>query len=238
MTTNLETQKDLVDLNKLTQARLESVNPDDVRFSINTDKSEWWEKIRWKKWREKLEQTKERDRDYWNRLRELVAKINEEMPEINEEMPEKRIDLKKSLAELREKLEQTWWKKLRKKLEQTKKRDRDYWNRWRDVFKKGIDDATIEENTRKELLLNALKEGNPDELEDLLFSWLPEETPEQVQSIINWLESYLENQVKVKLAEAKNDPKLNYRIAVIEDEEKYVKEIISAYERIKVKMEA
>jgi len=35
------------------------------------------------------------------------------------------------------------------------------------------------------LLLNALKEGNPDELEDLLFSWLPEETPEQVQSIIN-----------------------------------------------------
>jgi len=52
------------------------------------------------------------------------------------------------------------------------------------------------------------------------------------------LESYLENQVKVKLAEAKNDPKLNYRIAVIEDEEKYVKEIISAYERIKVKMEA
>jgi len=40
MTTNLETQKDLVDLNKLTQARLESVNPDDVRFSINTDKSE------------------------------------------------------------------------------------------------------------------------------------------------------------------------------------------------------
>ena len=176
MTTNLETQKDLVDLNKLTQARLESVNPYDVRFSINTDKSEWWEKIRWKKWREKLEQTKERDRDYWNR--------------------------------------------------------------WRDVFKKGIDDATIEENTRKELLLNALKEGNPDELEDLLFSWLPEETPEQVQSIINWLESYLENQVKVKLAEAKNDPKLNYRIAVIEDEEKYVKEIISAYERIKVKMEA
>lgn len=187
MTTNLETQKDLgVDLKNLTQARLESVvNPDDVRFSAPTDKSEWWETW-WKKWREKLEQTKERDRDYWNGLRELVAKINEEMPE------------------------------------------------------KRIDDATIEENlenTRKELLLNALKEGNPDKLEELLFSWLPEETPEQVQSIINWLESYLENQVKVKLAEAKNDPKLNYRIAVIE-EEKHVKEMISAYERIKVKMEA